>query len=276
MVGLYGGRAAMELGSTLKQFEIKSNATNFGVNITKKIIRQRQKNFSIKFNLDNTNIRSEILSSRLARENNREAKLSFLYDGSDSLKGYNYLDATITRGLTFFGASKRNDGDLSRQNVKPNYNKIELSINRFQNFGSSWSTQLQSEIQLASGKLYSSGRLGYGGQHFGRAFDSSQITGDNGINAGAEVKYLSIPKFSLPILKRTKLTPYVYYDIGRLWNVGERAQILSSIGEGFRIESTFGVAANFLIANPINDRGSLADYYDHNDPRYFFEVSYEF
>jgi hypothetical protein len=61
-----------------------------------------------------------------------------------------------------------------------------------------------------------------------------------------------------------------------LWNVGEGPQTLSSIGEGFRIESTFGVGANFLIANPIEDRGSYASYYDHNDPRYLFEVYYKF
>jgi hemolysin activation/secretion protein len=276
IAGLYVGRAKMELGSTLKKFEITSAATNFGVSVTKKIIRQRQNNFSIKFNLDNTNIRSEILSSTLARENIREAKLSFLYDGSDPLKGYNYLDATITRGLSFFGASKRDDRNLSRVDVDPNYNKIELRATRFQNFGNSWSTTLSSQIQLASGPLYSSGRIGYGGQSFGKSFDSSQITGDNGIIAGAEVRYLSISKFYLPILKRTSFIPYVYYDIGRLWNVGEGPQTLSSIGEGFRIESTFGVGANFLIANPIEDRGSYASYYDHNDPRYLFEVYYKF
>lgn len=276
IVGVYAGKVDMELGSSLKQLEITSNATNFGINLTKKFIRQRQENFSIKFNLDNTNISSDILSSPLARESNREAKLSFLYDRSDSLGGYNYLDATITRGLSLFGASQRGDGFLSREGVNPKYHKIELRLNRFQNFGRSWSTALSSELQLSSGRLYSSGRLGYGGQSFGRSFDSSEITGDNGINIGGEVRYLSIPRVSLPILKRTRLIPYAYYDIGHLWDSGGATIIASSIGEGFRVESTSGFGANFLIANPIENRGSLADYYNHQDPRYLFEIFYDF
>ncbi|MFT6319093.1 MAG: hemolysin activation/secretion protein [Granulosicoccus sp.] len=277
-VGFYGGKADMELGSSLKEFGITSEATSFGLNVTKKIIRQRQENFSIKFNLDNTNISSDInlFSKPLAREKNREAKLSFLYDRSDPLGGYNYLDTTITRGLNFFGASERGDEFLSRQKVNPDYNKIEFRLNRFQNFGRSWSTTLSSEMQFASGRLYSSGRMAYGGQSFGRAFDNSEVTGDNGIIMGTEIRYLSIPKISLPILKRTSLIPYAYYDIGRLWDVGENAQILSSIGEGFRVESNFGLGANFLIANPISDRGSFVNYFEHKDPRYLIEVFYKF
>ncbi len=271
VLGFYGSKAQTELGASLKQLEITSNSKSFGINLSKQFIRQRKENFSMKIGLDGRNIESDILNEPLARDHIREAILNFAYDGEDRLSGYNYFNIDLVSGISGLGASKKSDNNLSRKKVDSNYKRLEFSLNRFQTLGYSFMMVNSVAGQLSSGRLYSSSRFGYGGQLFGKAYDQSEITGDRGINGGIELRYISLPSF-----KKTNLAPFLYYDIGRIWNANEDPRILSSIGYGIRAESSNGFTASFIIANPIEERSKLSSYAELRDEKYLFQISYRF
>lgn len=269
----YGSKTRTDLGASLKQFDVTSDSNTAGIAIKKQIIRQRDKNFAIKFELEGRNIASDILGSPLTRDQTREAKISLIYDGRDFLGGYNYTNITLANGLSILGASKTTDQNLSRQKVDPHYTRLEITKNRFQNLGDSFLMINSVAAQLSSGRLYSSSKFTYGGQLFGRAYDQSEVAGDRGVNAGIEMRYISLPK-----ILGFNVSPFIYYDIGRVWDAGfgEEATILTSIGEGLRFELSNSLFLNFTVANPIGEKSDIRSYIRHNDARYLVQASYRF
>lgn len=267
-LGLTASNTDIKLGDSLKNLDVVSNSRNFAIDLQYRIIRQRQKNFSIKMELEGRNINSDISDTPLNRDRIRELTTNLIYDGADLLDGYNYINLALTQGISGLEASEKNDNYLSRKNVDANYRKAELLMARFQNLGNNFLLVNALDVQTSSGRLYSSSKIGYGGQNFGRAYEYSEITGDRGVNFAAELRY-NIG------FKGMSLAPFIYYDIGHIWNANESSRILSSIGEGIRIDTNRNLSGSFTIANPIEERSRGSDYLGHKNPTYLFQVIYK-
>ena len=128
---------------------------------------------------------------------------------------------------------------------------------------------------MASDPLFSSEQFGYGGQSFGRAFDSSELVGDHGIAGSLELRYAG---WVIP--ETATLSPYAFYDIGRAWNI-DKAQTAretaSSIGIGMRVSTEFHLSANVGIAFPLIRNVATPIYGDTgSSPRLLFEISQTF
>jgi hemolysin activation/secretion protein len=112
--------------------------------------------------------------------------------------------------------------------------------------------------QWASGVLYSSEQFGYGGQAFGRAYDASEITGDRGVAGGLELRY-----DGLRDLQSVTPQPYVFYDVGSVWNKGAGQPILqsgASAGLGLRFTTAWQQSGNIGMAWPLTRPVSVPIY----------------
>ena len=173
------------------------------------------------------------------------------------------------------GASQPGALNLSHAGATADFTKFNIDASRVQGITDDWNVFTALSAQVASDNLYSSEQFGYGGQAFGRAYDSSEITGDQGINGSAELRYNGIEQ-----QYHVQPVPYGFYDMGAVWNNGINQTTPyasgSSTGAGLRLLTDFGLSTNLgfafpltrKIANPITGNGK--------SPRIFFSINYGF
>ena len=269
------GYTEAEPGYTIKPREIESKAVNAGVALNYQIIRQRQENLSAKIALDARNSDSTILDTELTKDKIRALRISAMYDTTDSYYGYNVASMTLSQGLNLFGASDANDLNLSRDGAEPGFTKLEIQYSRLQGISQDWSALFSANAQKASGSLFSSEEFGFGGQGLGRAYDPSEISGDDGIAGGVELRYQS-----LPVWQNTNFQPYAFYDIGKVWNRNdgqENSISASSTGMGIRFQHLDGISGTVQFAVPLT-KPTEAPLYGANgsSPQLSFQVGYSF
>jgi hemolysin activation/secretion protein len=169
-------------GYTLKPEEIKSTSTTLGMGVSYSIIRQRQENLTGRAAFDWQDTSSNILGTPLTRDAIRVLQFGLNYQIADAWNGQNGLSGTFSHGVDTLAASQPGQLNLSRAGATPDFAKFNLDVSRLQGLTESWAVFAAASGQLATDPLYSSEQFGYGGQAFGRAYDNSEITGDEGID----------------------------------------------------------------------------------------------
>ncbi len=238
-------------GYTLEPLDIDSTARTFGVGINYQAIRQRNENLLLKAKVEFTDVDSDLFgNTALTRDKIRVARVIASFDNSDVWGGSNLINLTISQGLDAFGASQPGDPNPSRGEATPDFTKAELSISRLQSLTDNWSLLAQASGQWASGPLHASEEFGVGGQNYGRAYDTSEIVGDEGASGMIEVRYTG-----WRTLQPINFEPFVFYDIGIVTNQDVAGQIehesLSSAGAGMRFATTSGQSGMVGLAYPL-------------------------
>lgn len=182
-------------------------------------------------------------------------------------------DATVelAHGLDAFGASQNGDPALTRPDARPQFTKVRLDASAQHKFSDRWEIALMAAGQLADGALVAAEEFGGGGARFGRAYDYSEIVGDDGIAGSAELRWNWRNAFDA----LTYVQLYAYADAARIWNIGadpiqQDDASLSSAGGGLRVTPIPGVLATLEIAKPWSrDVAAEGD----RDPRVFVSLS---
>lgn len=239
----------------VKNVEIKSKANNFNIGWNFKLIRQRMQNLNLRCGFNFKNASNYILGTISSKDKIRSLKINLNY----SLNVYNagYLfDVSLTRGLKIFNSNNQPGVKVSRDGAKPNFSKLEASFSYLRRLFDDFSLQFMLNTQWANGIMFSSEEFGYGGSSMGRAFDSSEISGDHGLSGMLELSYNGWSNGS-----NANLTPYIYFDQGMVWHKNPTRKAKesgSSYGLGFRyyisnFNAHFGLAwpRGRAIANPI-------------------------
>lgn len=273
-VEMNGGVTKAKPGFSLRPLEIDSSSTSLGAGVNYQVIRQRQENLVLKAAVDGRNTDSEILGTRNTRDRIRAMRATASYDTIDRWQGYNTVWVTASQGVDGFGASSKNDPNISRVGAKPNFSKAELAVSHLHQLAEDWSLLTSMNGQIASGTLYSAEQFGYGGQTFGRAYDSSEITGDEGVTGALELRYGRWGQLS-PVA----VVPYVFYDAGKVWNEGaggpEATASSAGVGMHFAVDNSISGTVGLAIPltreaeNPIYGAGS-------SGPRVLLEVKKDF
>jgi hemolysin activation/secretion protein len=270
-----GGLTHAEPGDTLKLFEIDSRSRTLGGTLTWQWVRQRENNFSVLAGVDGRNTDTDILGTALTRDRIRCLRLGISYDSSDSWQGENVLSLTLGHGLSILGASKKGELNVSRAGAAPDFSKTSLTVSRLQHISPAWNILASGAAQIASAPLYSAEQFGYGGAAFGRAYDSSEITGDEGAEGSFELRYIALdPGPDMTVV------PFGFYDIGmvqaKLDSVAGR-ESGTSAGVGLRFSTKSGFSGNAALAFPLT-RAEDAPIYGDNGaaPRFMLQLSYAF
>lgn len=273
---LSGNYSVSTPGYTLKVQDIKSKTYVLGAAASYQWIRQRDESLSTRVGFDWVNSQSDILGSPLSYDDIRVLRVGTTYSFFDSWSGYSLLNFEISKGIDALGASKKGDLDISRAEANPDFTKIQANISRAQNLPNNLQILFGLSGQIASSPLYSSEEFGFGGRGFGRAYDGSEIVGDEGIKTSLQMKYAGFsPVYGL------SSTPYVFYDIGKVWNKDNSGQSqiesASSAGFGVQLGHPSGLTADFGLAYPLT-KPINNPIYNSGDksPRLMFSASYDF
>jgi hemolysin activation/secretion protein len=264
------------LGYNLEFLDINGSAASGSLGLNYQWIRQRLKNLSLKLVLDAVNSNNTSLGDTLSHDQIRALRAGFQYEIIDQWKGYNVLHFTVSKGINDFGASKQGNTLPSRDGAGPNYAKAEFTLMRNQTISNDWALIAKTSGQLASRALFAYEQFGYGGQLFGRAYDYSELLGDEGINGAVELQYND-----LKMSEKISLQPYCFYDIGKVWqkmaSSNRPNESGSSAGIGMRFTTPKQILGNMGIAWPLTRKITTPIYGGSNwGPRFIVQFTKQF
>lgn len=274
-VKLSAGHTISNPEYTLKSSDIDSKSLSGSLGLDWKMIRQRDESLTAHLSLDVHNVTTNTQKLPLTRDRVRAVRAGIDFDTIDFLGGSNFFTATLSKGIASLGASKASEQNLSRAEAKPDFTKFESTWRRQQPLSEDWLATTLITSQLASKPLYSSEEFGFGGPALGRAYDSSEITGDHGLAGAIEVHYVNLPPLS-----GLKLVPSMFYDIGKVWNVdsGEKNSLsAASFGLGLNISHRNGISSSLTVAQPLTKSIDTSVYGNNGkNLRLYFQMGWQF
>lgn len=270
---LSGGYIHASPGANIKVNDILSQSIETGIGLIYQPIRQWRENLKFSFKFTTKDTESSLLSSELTRDHIRAARVGAIFDKLDGWNGYHYSNIELSQGLDTFGASAAGSRNLSRSAAKPDFTKLKMQYAYQRYLPANLMFIGQGLAQLSSKPLYSYEEVGYGGAAFGRAYDPSEITGDSGLMGSAEFRYMGFK----PVYDAT-IAPYVFYDIGRIWNRDSTTSNVTaaSTGGGLKLNAENGLNADIGAAWPLVNRVSKPLYGNPASPRFMVKLGYRF
>lgn len=269
-------------GYDLEQFEVHGRSDLLSLQVSHPFIRSRATNLHGRMTFDMRNVQSE---NNVAPERNdhvRALRAGLRYEFLDQLLGtvsYNVADIEISRGVPMFGASDKDDANLTRANGDPHFTKAELELQRLHRLSTNFNLLLEGHAQVASDALLSSEEFGVGGINSGRGYDPSEIVGDHGISGRIEVQWKNPGNLQSTYgqyLEKYQL--YGFWDGGRVWNIDavtadDKVDSITSVGTGVRANFVSGISGGLAVAFPTNRDIQTRD---DKGPKVYFNLSKTF
>lgn len=260
-------------GYNLRSNDVKSDSYNLGVQVTHPILHDRSTRWDLTPSFDLKNSTTDILKTPISNDRNRALRITNDFSHADSWDGSMEGNFTVSQGLDILGARETGSRNLSRVEGKSDFTKIDGTISRSQILNQDWQVNLSAAGQYAWSPLLSAEEYGFGGQKFGRAYNASEITGDHGLAGSIEVQYNSLPpQYDI------YLQPFVYYDIGKVWNLDADAQdtAAASAGVGVNAQHTSGVSGSFTIAQPLTRHITTPAFNNGKSTQFLFQIGMGF
>jgi len=285
---LYGNDFKTRPGFTLAPFNTRSYGNTFTATLAYPILRSRSQNLEVHALIGEDDLVTRVANnSTLPPSSNdhlRFVRAGLHYDMADQFQGINIVTAEVSQGIDALGASA--SGNLratpSRPNQSAAFEKFTGEISRQQ--GLPWiypglGLLGAAEIQLSpSNALPASEQFGLGGPNYGRAYAPSDVVGDEGWAAKAELQYTSTlpPEWQDWAGWLDHYQLYTCYDRGRVFhNVSSLGSAqLSSGGVGIRLSIANRVTADLEAAKPLSRDASVKYGFPNSRPwHFFFSVS---
>jgi hemolysin activation/secretion protein len=214
-------------------FDYKTKSRTLAVNASYPVIRTRDLNLSFGAGFEHRDSSSDILGGRYKEDRLRTLSFNADVDFSDELGGVTQLIATYSVGLDAFGATDRSP--LASNELAPaNFNKIDLFAYRDQRLPAGFSVLLTAQAGFSDRILASYHKFSFGGQRFGRGYESGALEGDNTLAFSLE------PRWTRYLTERLALQPFAFYDSGSVWShamdeLAPRRESGASWGGGLRV-----------------------------------------
>jgi hemolysin activation/secretion protein len=271
---LSGSFSDSEPGSELESFEVKGESKTFKLKITHPFIRSRSENLNGFIGYTNRDSETEILGKLDSEDRLRIFNLGASYDFVDGYQGVNLFSFNLSKGFDIFDATETGSEKLTRSKGHSDFTKLTGAALRLQQLAPSWMLLGALSWQYSFEKLLASEEFGVGGAQFGRAYDSSEITGDQGLAFKLELQKAFKPKKKY----LSDLQAYTFFDYGKVWNrfetaTGSRSDDLFSAGLGIRFNITDVISGYVEFNKPLDQKVSSEG---NTDGRAFFSLSARF
>lgn len=228
--------------AALRLLNQKSLSESWSMKVAHPFLRTRQENLSAHAKYDQKDIESKSLGTTTSLDRIRSVRFGLSYDNADTYQGINQALFEYSKGIEGWGATDFRSALKSRTDGRPDYQKITINLSRQQALGyfstalSALSINAAFMGQYSDRGLLSSEECGVGGQQFGRAYDASEILGDNCMAASLELRY----GFNMKDTAFQYIQTYAFYDGGSVTNhnalsaTDSKTKSLTSSGVGVR------------------------------------------
>ena len=266
LLSFRASRSLSDPGFTLRASNVKNRSTKVTLGVSHPFIRSRSKNLSASVRFTYQRSKVSLLSAPLSDDRISALRTSASYDFVDSLSGVNFVELGVDKGLNLFDNSDRDSTLLSRSEGRSAFTKLTVSASRLQNLIGNLNLFVAGSSQYSFDRLLSAEEFGVGGASIGRGYDPSEITGDHGVAAKAELQFGR--STDLPYLDGFQF--YGFYDFGAVYQVeDDTRESIASTGVGVRFNLTDYLTGYLEMAAPLTRRLGTAGEGFGNDPRYF-------
>lgn len=263
-LNLSAGYSMAEPGFTLDELDVETKTLSTSIDLSYPLIRTRDETLYLNGGFATQDSDVDVLGADFSHDRLRELVAGLTYLRTDSEGGRSGINFRIIQGLPFFAASDPDRDDTSRADAQPEFTKATFQIDHARALFDRFVFTGSGKGQVASQQLLASEEFSLGGQNFGRAYNTGEITGEHGFAISLELGY----DFQLPTLQPStnvgdkynpdfeQIRPYVYYDFGKAWDdktisSDGLSQSLSSIGLGVRTRLAYGPSLSFEYAHPL-------------------------
>lgn len=264
--------STMAPGYKLTALDVDGGSEKLFLGLSHNLIRSRDAYAALSLEAQISNSSVSTLGARLYSD--RVRKLTATINGGfyDGFKGMNEASFAVSQGLGF-GSKGRGDANISRSDGDATFTVLSGSYARTQPVGRSVESYLRLSGQYSATPLLASEEFGFGGISAGRAFDPSEFSGDKGVSALFELRYLS-----LNTIATLKTIPFVYYDAAKIWNynLDNSALFASSAGFGLKFLSDYGIVGDVTLAWPLTGEQGAPRWGNGKSPRLLLAVTYQF
>lgn len=253
---IYAGSGDATPNGPLTTIGYDGTTTIFGAQLTYPLVRVRQYTLNLfgafdaeesqitnTLGLNGARVQQSSDSLRILRGGAEYARLDNLF--GPEMSATNGASVRLSQGLTILGAAQNGDGQAPRLNERVDFTKFNGTISRNQMLFQPWngaSVALQGTLagQYTGDILPLAEKYYLGGPHFNRGYYWGQVTGDNALQASAELQ-LNMP-IPLPASIPWELNAqwYAFYDWGETWErqSTDPSYVIRSYGGGVRLYVT--------------------------------------
>lgn len=261
-------------GYTLARLNIKTRTDRYSAVLNYPLVRTRARNVNLHLGLTHSMERSTVSGAPIGQDRHTVVEAEVNAEFQDVIPDWlvpidflqasdNYVEFGVRQGLPFFGATSDDQVIRSRLDGTAQYTAVYGRVERTQGiFNNRLDLFLAAAGQYSFNTLLSSQEFRVGGDEFGRGYDPSEIAGEHGIGATAELRYTDRPNWWI----LEGYTTYAFYDFGVVWNedVGfPDQQDLASAGIGARTELSgdvyFDVELARTLTRPLGSRAESED-----------------
>ena len=260
-------------GFTLTDLNVIGSSKMYWMGVSQSVMHSRLESMTVSSQLNIKELRNDILDTPLYTDRVRTLQLSGTYSRGDMWNGSNLISIDVFEGLNILDATRTGSPMLSRPDGHSEFTRAVLSASRLQAINDEFSLMAAVTGQVSDAPLLNSEQFGFGGSPFGRAYDPNAITGDEGMAGSLELRY------STAVGPHLDLQPYVFYDIGEVWNRGVPGDEKSgaSGGLGCRFQIYDAALLDTSIAKPLTLPAAPPKLgASGNDPRFNVSLKFSF
>lgn len=266
-----------EPGFRLEQFEVEGFTKTYGLDFIHPILRSRTENLFVNARFDYQDVISKnIVDAFKTRDHISSIRLGLDYSAFENYwqPAVNEMSLRLSQGVDLFKVSDIDDANMTRADGDPRYTKVNLDVRRLQTVTPTVSVFAAFTGQLSSNPLLSSEEFGVGGRAFGRGYDSSEIVGDDGFGASAEVRWK--PGYESGLMQDYEI--FGFYDFGRIFNqetetTNIEKESIASAGIGLRADFSDNINGELIYAEPLTKDVSA---YDNSNSKILFSLGANF
>ena len=271
-VNAFASYAVTRPGDELAVLGVEGESTTFGLGLSYPFVRSRASNILFRTNfIARDSESSNDFIDPLFDDSIRTLSLELFGNHADTWGGVTNWQVSATRGLSGLGATEDGDPNKSRATGTAEGTRFNVELTFLQPIAPGLYLQVAAAAQVSEDSLLASEEFGLGGASFARAFDPSEVTGDEGVAGKVEMFYNLQQSFG-------SIEPYAFYEAGEVRQNAplpgeDLSQSLQSAGFGVRIGFDDRFAATVEYAKPLNrDVAAEGD----RDARVFFTLSAAF
>lgn len=256
---------------TLTAIDEENESVSASITFYRPLIRTTEVSLAFTTRFDLRNSESTQLGVPATEDRLRVLRFSLEYSRAYETGSFLQAVGTLSQGIEGLGATAAGNPLATRSDGETAFTALEVFLRYTHRLDSGLVLIAQGQGQVSSEPLLSAEECGLGGEQFGRAYNSSEITGDHCVAASLELARTYQNNLPSGV---AAIQPYGFVDAGRVYNYGTQAdESLASAGFGIRAEFSGGVSGSVEIAQPI---GRETETSGNRDPRLFIGLSTSF
>ncbi len=248
-------------GGSIAKFDYDSTKLLANLKVVYPMTRTRSRNLFVEGGFDVINSETDIFGNHpFLKDRLRVLGLAVAYDVRDRWGGSSYLNLSLRRGLSVFGATEKGDPKASRFDADGEFTSIQLTASRLQTITDTIALYGLVKAQYAFDPVLSDEEFNLGSIDFGRGYDPKELGGDDGIGTTLELQYTKPSPWSF--LERYQL--FAFHDFGVVRQKSNRLvsateESLASAGIGLRGWFSRGLSVELQVARPLTRASQRAD-----------------